>query len=953
MKMIQVETERANQEAFLFAYAIGKVPDSPWKNLWLAVFGGADSAVQSIKAVIDSGLGVYIGEAKKDGYRYTITNPLYVPTERGAYRAFVGRTKDGHPFVIVVHRSVLSGDVLLDVKGNVMAQWRSILQRKYGTPCLKEWEEKIWEASQPYLEPVETYADPAFFPPIEGYNYTITEQEADQLVSQLVKNKEVTFPVPGNGQKIETYTDLTQYMRETAKLMAEKVAKQVQVIYDPTEQEPDAYLEQLATKLYPMQAHVVTAGCNLLKRQKSMFLYGEMSTGKTKMGTALAHLLHKGKKGYFALVACPPTLTLKWAKEEIHSLLPHAETIWVENTDTLIRWHREWIRQGKPEPEVPTFFIVGWTTLRNGPKIEPAVQFQHKEARGKNGKAIPYRIGYYCPRCGQPHKEKDGSIMMSFGERRRREDSKLSQNSHCRVCGEQFWAAKAIQRLKMREWFQYSRVIEECAKNGDHRMIQELQNAMGDFPSSAEYPRRVAAIEYIKRKMKGFFDIAIVDEIHELKGGTTAQGNALGGIVSACKKVVGMTGTLFGGYASNLFYLLWRLFPSMMKQSGIAYTNLEQFIREYGNFVKTEKHEEVGNKASRGRKASVTTKEAPGVSTFLFTKYLMPNTISIGLNDLGVAMPEKIELPPILVEMDPELQAGYTELKAAFEKAMNGEGGKRIIGGYLANAMSYPDKPYDQKPYYNPLTGDLVWTPRTLPQNRLYNKEKKLQDIVRAEISEGRRVIIFVRDSQERDIQPRLKWVVEQVPGVKAEILRSNTTKTQMRKQWMQKMVEKGVNAFIVNAELVKVGLDLLMVPTSIFYQIPWSLYTIQQASRRAWRINQKYECRNYYLVYKETLQEYCATLMARKESAAKALNGEVSADGLSAIVGGEGDLRSLLIEAIKEDASLSTLKFQKEDYTVSNRAKEIVAAIEMASDEYTGISIVGEDQLAFDFGIA
>lgn len=953
MKMIQVATERANQEAFLFAYAQGQVSGAHWNNLLLAVIGGADSAVQAIKAAIDSGLGVYIGEPTKEGYRYTINNRVYVPTEKGAYRSFVGRSQDGHPFAIIVHKNVLSGDVLLAFRDNLKAQWRAILQRKYGTPCLKDWEEKIWAASQQYLEPIETYTDETYFPPIEGFNFSLTEQEADQLISRLVINGAVKFPAPGSGKKIETYADLTEYMQEMAKLMAEKVANQIKVIYDPSKEEPDPILDQLATKLFPMQAHVVTAGARFLQRRKSMLLHGEMSTGKSKMGTALAHLLHKGKKGYHALVACPPTLTSKWA-EEIHSLLPHAKTIWVENTETLIRWHRDWVFNGRPEPEVPTFFIVGWTTLRNGPKIEPAVQFQQKRIY-KEGKQIDYRVGYYCPRCGQPHKEKDGTIMLDFGDRRRREDSKLSQNSHCRVCGEQFWAPKTIQRLKMREWFKYSSVIEECAKNGDYRMIQELQKAMGDLPSSTEYPRRVAAIEYLKRKMRGFFDIAIVDEIHELKGGTTAQGNALGGIVSVCKKVVGMTGTLFGGYASNLFYILWRLFPSMMKQSGMAYKNLEMFVREYGNFVKTEKHEEVGNKASRGRKASVTTKEAPGVSTFLFTKFLMPNMISIGINDLGVPMPDNIELPPILVEMDPELKAGYMALKTAFEKAMQDSGGRRVIGGYPSNAMSYPDKPFGQKPYYHPLNGELIWIPTELPENKLYNKERKLQDIVRAEIAENRRIIIFVRDSQEKDIQPRLKWVVEQIPGVKAEILRSNTTKTNQRTQWMYKMVEKGVNVFIANAELVKVGLDLLMVPTIIFYQLPWSLYTIQQAGRRAWRINQKHECRNYFLVYTETLQEYCATLMARKEKAAKALNGEVSSDGLSAIVGGEEDLRSLLIEAIKQD-SLSTLKYQKEK-TVSNRAKELLAAIEMVADVYddvyTGISIVGEDQLAFDFGIA
>jgi len=44
--------------------------------------------------------------------------------------------------------------------------------------------------------------------------------------------------------------------------------------------------------------------------------------------------------------------------------------------------------------------------------------------------------------------------------------------------------------------------------------------------------RRFAPIEFIGRHMPGFFDYAIGDEVHELKGGDTAQGNALG----ACRR---------------------------------------------------------------------------------------------------------------------------------------------------------------------------------------------------------------------------------------------------------------------------------------------------------------------------------------------------------------------------------------------------------------------------------
>jgi hypothetical protein len=38
--------------------------------------------------------------------------------------------------------------------------------------------------------------------------------------------------------------------------------------------------------------------------------------------------------------------------------------------------------------------------------------------------------------------------------------------------------------------------------------------------------RRFAPVDFIGRYMDGFFDYAVADEVHELKGGDTAQDNA-------------------------------------------------------------------------------------------------------------------------------------------------------------------------------------------------------------------------------------------------------------------------------------------------------------------------------------------------------------------------------------------------------------------------------------------
>ena len=77
-------------------------------------------------------------------------------------------------------------------------------------------------------------------------------------------------------------------------------------------------------------------------------------------------------------------------------------------------------------------------------------------------------------------------------------------------------------------------------------------------------------------------------------------------------------------------------------------------------------------------------------------------------------------------------------------------------------------------------------------------------------------------------------------------------------------------------------------------YQTGYNLFTMRQASRRAWRIGQSKDCRVYYLHYAETMQHRAMQLMARKMAAAMALDGELSAEGLTAMADDESAAMAL-----------------------------------------------------------
>ena len=124
---------------------------------------------------------------------------------------------------------------------------------------------------------------------------------------------------------------------------------------------------------------------------------------------------------------------------------------------------------------------------------------------------------------------------------------------------------------------------------------------------------RMAPIEFIGRYLDGFFDYGIADEVHELKSGETAQGNALGALATACGRTVVLTGTLLGGYADELFHILYRLDSGMMREDGFEYgeAGVRQFAEAYGVLEKVTTIEPSENACSDA-KVMTTVKRRPG-----------------------------------------------------------------------------------------------------------------------------------------------------------------------------------------------------------------------------------------------------------------------------------------------------------------------------------------------------
>ena len=189
---------------------------------------------------------------------------------------------------------------------------------------------------------------------------------------------------------------------------------------------------------------------------------------------------------------------------------------------------------------------------------------------------------------------------------------------------------------------------------------------------------RYAVIDFIGRHLRNFFDFAIADEVHELKGGDTAQGNALGTLGSAAKKTLVLTGTLLGGYADDAYEILFRLEPNKMIEHGYEHhEGVRQFMETYG-LLETITTIEPAENACSEAKVTRRVRRRPGASPQLFGDFLMPLAAFLSLEDIAHALPPyREEVVPVV--MDEPLRKAYEKLEEAIKEALKEHRGNNSV----------------------------------------------------------------------------------------------------------------------------------------------------------------------------------------------------------------------------------------------------------------------------------
>ena len=473
-----------------------------------------------------------------------------------------------------------------------------------------------------------------------------------------------------------------------------------------------------------------------------------------------------------------------------------------------------------------------------------------------------------------------------------------------------FYAAK--EKLDKKETTLFNKLFDQYEYYQEHN----------HYNITYKGPKKYPVAQYIYERMNGLFDYFIADEMHQLMS-NSLQGHAAHLLMKAAKHCLLLTGTLLNGYASNIFYTLFRVCPNIMVQEGFRYDDEMEFARLFGVTSK-ESTFEVSRGRSGNRVGSSREKELPGVSPLIFTKFLLNITAFIALDQMTEGLPDYEEIP-VCIQMDNETLNGYNSIKDFFRQRCGGMQGqtKKIMSSMIKLMTQYPDAPHCKRFITNPDTNEVEYESIPLEKS-IRNKEEKLLEIVQEKLALGEKVLVYYNTINTTDLGEHLTaYLLSE--DIKAFELKASV-KAEKRMEFIEKEVNKGAQVMITNPALVETGLDLLDFTTIIFFQIGYNLSTMRQASRRSWRLSQTKDIQVYFFYYQGTIQEQAMALMATKLQAAQTIEGNFSEEGLKAMSNNEDILTQIannVVNDIKQVVDMEAFKSSKYVKEQSNTVRD------------------------------
>lgn len=717
-------------------------------------------------------------------------------------------------------------------------------------------------------------------------------------------------------------TSMHDYLRMFAGELGDRILHN----YPALQKADDPLSPRLATLLrkpFPAQAVAAMGVAKKWEKERSAAVIAECGTGKTLISLAALHV-HSAGRPFTAIVMAPGHITLKWCKEALETI-PRLRVFLIDGLRDRVR-------------DSSTPCGVNEVKLRRGQIIREGLHTTLTDLRLRKGHKSA-RARWQQDICSGPAVfvvGRDKGKLSHFWRHAyqiarsgRYLGSVVNSDSGMRVERDQGWLITSdFRKARLSEVIGGPR---EKEGSSDVKPRRALYSPL--WQADGKRIRRVAPIDFIGRFMPGWFDYAICDEAHQLAN-DTAQGNGLGTLAACVDRTVILTGTLLGGYASDVYNLLYRVDAGKMVAHGYEWgePGLRSFAETYGVLERVTTIEPADNSCSKAR-VTKQIKRRPGASPLLFSEFLMSLSAFVSLEDISSELPSFTE-QVIGVRMDAPLQAAYQALEEQIKNAIKEHRMNHSVVSVGLNALLlYPDHPWnigDLYGYeYDPETQRrerfLIAQPEDLDQNIVYAKEKRLTEIVKAELQTGHRCChVFAVYTRKRDVTRRLESILAR-EGIRVAVLTSDTP-PEKREAWIAQRVREGVQVTISHPKIIETGIDLLNHASLIFFESGYSLHTLRQASRRSWRIGQRQPVRVFYLHYEETMQSSCLRLMGKKLLVSLAMEGKFSREGLQSLDEDDDMLTAMARELVTENgvgesAAAVWRQIQAENSSILNSA--------------------------------
>lgn len=808
----------------------------------------------------------------------------------------------------------------------------------------------------------------------------ITETQLEKIISTAIKDYTFNFALIRDGRTDEEailpkIQSLDAYMDHFGADLAQIVQSHTDTRFNPeTDKHSPAFYttnrtanENGLTGLYPPQADVVMAAVKTLQKEKFTMVIAEPGCGKTPIGTIIPFIAESDAiqsntaRPYRTLVMAPGKVLHHW-KTQILERIPGSSVKIIHRWEDCIPLCKE--------PKVPNqieYYLISTNACSDSFPLEPIPAWhdgkndvltqkqkgqrskfiiqQNVLGLGRNQHKLDLIGGYMCPDCMKP--------LLARKDLRAEKDFFIQPNKNLKG-----WTYKfndVNQKCK-------NKINRNESKHLKKEVLRRADSTQNTFKCNAvlwgaqhkpydSLERKVSPAWYINKHLpRGFFKYLIVDEVHEMKAADSDRATAFGQLINHATKKILLTGTLVGGMARDIFYLLARLDSRRLKREGITFRDKAKFIERYGacEIIDTQN-------------ASVRKIERPGISPLVFTRFLINNCIFLNLANLGYTMQPYQELP-VFVNLNPDQQLEYHHM----EEKLSGYMGQGVFNGnmsmlskYLITMQVYCDYPFDLDPIsYKTKQGieRILHVPQRVNRNAYHNpKLNKLKEMIDDQIARDRKTMVYVRFSGRYKVDNYLYEELKK-SGYKVGILKSNGSvdglkfpNEEDREQWLRDMQEKNDwDVLICNYELVKVGMNLLMYPTIVFYQNDYNTYTYMQASRRSWRIGQTKPVEVYNLVYENTIQSDILQAVAKKMDAALTIQGKFSEEGIRAMAESTDGIASLAKRLYKE-GRLDTMDSIEQKWKAINDSRLHMQDVKLKGYEHYTIDIMnplGIDEL-------